>query len=57
VPSDLVAGDSLDGPVGTSHRIEGAGDAGAGLVEVDHGEYFGEDDIVRTEDDFDRSDR
>jgi mannose-6-phosphate isomerase len=56
VPSDLVAGDSGDVPVGTSHRIENASDADVVLVEVQHGEYFGEDDIVRLEDDFGRSD-
>ena len=52
-----MAGDSVDVPVGTSHRIENATDADVVPVEVQHGEYFGEDDIVRLEDDFGRSDR
>ena len=52
-----MAGDSVDVPVGTNHRIENATDSDVVLVEVQHGEYFGEDDIVRLEDDFGRSDR
>jgi mannose-6-phosphate isomerase len=47
-------GGSVDIPVGTDHRIENAGDTDVVFVEVQHGEYFGEDDIVRLEDDFGR---
>jgi mannose-6-phosphate isomerase len=53
---ELAAGDSVDIPVGTDHRIANATDADVVFVEVQHGEYFGEDDIVRLEDDFGRSD-
>jgi mannose-6-phosphate isomerase len=51
----VVAGDSVDIPVGSNHRIENAAEAEVVFVEVQHGEYFGEDDIVRLEDDFGRS--
>jgi len=53
---ELVAGQSVDIPVGTDHRIENPGQADVVFVEVQHGEYFGEDDIVRLEDDYGRAD-
>jgi mannose-6-phosphate isomerase-like protein (cupin superfamily) len=53
----VVAGDSVDIPVGTNHRIENTAETDVVFVEVQHGEYFGEDDIVRLEDDFGRTDR
>ncbi len=56
VVTELAAGDSVDIPVGTDHRIANATDTEVVFVEVQHGEYFGEDDIVRLEDDFGRSD-
>jgi mannose-6-phosphate isomerase-like protein (cupin superfamily) len=43
--------------VGTDHRIANPGPADVVFVEVQHGEYFGEDDIVRLEDDYGRTDR
>ncbi|MGP0108538.1 MAG: phosphomannose isomerase type II C-terminal cupin domain [Acidimicrobiales bacterium] len=57
VQRELVPGESVDIPVGTAHRIENATDADADVVfvEVQHGAYFGEDDIVRLEDDYGRS--
>ena len=42
-------------PLGAKHRIENPGDETLIFVEVQHGTYFGEDDIVRIEDDYDRS--
>ncbi len=53
---EVSSGDAVDIPVGTDHRIENATDAPVVFVEVQHGEYFGEDDIVRLEDDYGRSD-
>lgn len=47
-------GDSVDIPVGTAHRVENTGDVELVFVEVQHGVSFGEDDIVRIEDDFGR---
>lgn len=41
-------------PRETRHRIENTGDTLLTIVEVQLGEYFGEDDIVRYEDDFGR---
>jgi mannose-6-phosphate isomerase-like protein (cupin superfamily) len=41
-------------PKNTKHRIENIGDTLLTIVEVQLGEYFGEDDITRYEDDFDR---
>jgi mannose-6-phosphate isomerase-like protein (cupin superfamily) len=49
------AGDSVDIPVGTAHRVENTGDVDLVFIEVQHGESFGEDDIVRLEDDFGRA--
>jgi mannose-6-phosphate isomerase len=55
VEQELEPGDSLDIPAGTDHRIGNTGPQDLVFVEVQHGEYFGEDDIVRLEDDFGRS--
>ena len=54
VISSLDAGESLDIPVGTLHRIANIGDGDVVFVEVQTGTYFGEDDIERVEDDFGR---
>jgi mannose-6-phosphate isomerase-like protein (cupin superfamily) len=48
-------GDSLDIPRGTVHRIENVGGSPLVFIEVQRGEYFGEDDIERIEDDFGRA--
>ena len=48
------AGETVDIPVGTAHRIENAGSGVLVFVEVQRGSYLGEDDIVRLEDDFGR---
>jgi mannose-6-phosphate isomerase len=52
---EVSAGESVDIPVGTAHRIENTSDQEVTFVEVQHGEYFGEDDIVRLEDDYGRT--
>jgi len=52
---EVSSGDAVDIPVGTDHRIENAADALVVFVEVQHGDYFGEDDIVRLEDDYGRT--
>ncbi len=52
----LVAqGQAIDIPVGTAHRCENPGDEALVFIEVQYGSYFGEDDIVRYEDDFGRA--
>lgn len=47
-------GQTVSVPMGTKHRIENVGDEDAEIIEVQTGTYFGEDDIVRLEDDFGR---
>jgi mannose-6-phosphate isomerase len=46
---------SIDIPRGAAHRIANAGNDLLVFIEVQHGDYFGEDDIIRLEDDFGRS--
>jgi mannose-6-phosphate isomerase len=50
----LTQGDSVDIPVGAAHRMSNTGTDELVFVEVQTGTYFGEDDIVRLEDDFGR---
>jgi mannose-6-phosphate isomerase len=50
------AGMALDIPVTVAHRVENDGVEDLVFIEVQHGEYFGEDDVVRLEDDFGRVD-
>jgi mannose-6-phosphate isomerase len=47
-------GAAVDVELGTAHRIENTGETDLVFIEVQHGDYFGEDDIVRLEDDFGR---
>jgi mannose-6-phosphate isomerase len=47
-------GDSVDVPLGAAHRIQNTGSVPLVFVEVQHGDYFGEDDIVRLDDDYGR---
>ena len=47
-------GDSINIPKRTKHRIENTGKEKTVFIEVQTGEYFGEDDIVRIEDDYNR---
>jgi len=47
-------GQTVSVPVGTKHRIENVGEEVAEIIEVQTGIYFGEDDIIRLEDDFGR---
>ena len=51
---DYSQGQHVFVPRKTKHRIENIGESLLTIVEVQLGEYFGEDDIVRYEDDFDR---
>jgi mannose-6-phosphate isomerase-like protein (cupin superfamily) len=50
----LQSGDSIDIPRSASHRITNHGQDNLVFIEVQTGEYFGEDDIERIEDDFGR---
>jgi mannose-1-phosphate guanylyltransferase/mannose-6-phosphate isomerase len=42
-------------PLGTRHRLENPGEIDLELIEVQSGSYLGEDDIVRFDDDYNRS--
>ncbi|HTR70411.1 MAG TPA: phosphomannose isomerase type II C-terminal cupin domain [Mycobacteriales bacterium] len=48
-------GVAIDIPAGACHRIENTGTLPLVFVEVQLGDYFGEDDIVRLDDDFGRA--
>jgi len=50
----VPAGESIDIPLESAHRVGNEGDTDVVLIEVQRGSYFGEDDIVRLEDDFGR---
>lgn len=52
--SAVATGMAVDIPVAAAHRMENDGTDDLVFIEVQHGEYFGEDDIVRLEDDFGR---
>ncbi len=50
----LSANESTYIPVGTRHRLENVGTERLYVIEVQSGDYLGEDDIVRFEDDYKR---
>jgi mannose-6-phosphate isomerase len=53
--TELGPGEAIDIPLEAAHRIANNGEADVVFIEVQHGTYFGEDDIVRLEDDFGRA--
>lgn len=55
VEKTIGAGESIDVSCRTAHRIENTGGAELVFIEVQHGDYFGEDDIVRLHDDYGRA--
>ena len=50
-----AGGDTVHIPLGAAHRIANPGDSPLVFIEVQLGSYFGEDDIVRLEDDYGRA--
>lgn len=50
----LNYGESILVPLGAKHRIENRGSKLLAFIEVQTGTYFGEDDIVRLSDDYER---
>lgn len=52
----LHSGNYVDIPQGVAHRLENRESAPLVIIEVQHGEYFGEDDIIRLSDDYGRTD-
>ena len=55
VEHTLRPGDHIDIPMTAWHRIENPGNDDLVFVEVQHGSYFGEDDIERRSDDYGRA--
>ncbi len=52
----VKSGESIDIPVGGAHRVENGSESEPLIfIEMQTGDYFGEDDIVRLDDDFGRS--
>ena len=54
--TELGPGQAIDIPLHAAHRIANGGDDDVVFIEVQRGTYFGEDDIIRLEDDFGRAD-
>ena len=50
----VVAGQTTQISAGTKHRMQNRTDKDIIFIEVQYGSYFGEDDIVRIEDDYNR---
>jgi mannose-6-phosphate isomerase len=50
----IPRGQYVDIPCGAAHRMENKGKDPLVFIEVQQGDYFGEDDIVRLEDDYGR---
>lgn len=55
IQSMAIAGDAFIIEQGIAHRIANIGENDLVFIEVQLGIYFGEDDIVRLEDDFGRA--
>lgn len=49
------AGEAIDIPIGGAHRIMNSGSEPLVFIEVQRGDYLGEDDIVRLQDDYGRT--
>lgn len=50
----VETGHAIDIPVGSAHRVENPAEGTLVFIEVQRGNYLGEDDIVRLQDDFGR---
>ena len=51
---EVKTGEAIDIAIGSAHRVENPGDELLIFIEVQRGNYLGEDDIVRLQDDFGR---
>jgi mannose-6-phosphate isomerase-like protein (cupin superfamily) len=51
---DLRPGEAVDIAIGAAHRVENPGMEDLVFIEVQQGDYLGEDDIVRLQDDYGR---
>ena len=52
--SNLKISQSIDIPLGSIHRLSNETNSKLIIIEIQFGEYLGEDDIIRYEDDFNR---
>ena len=52
---DVDLGEAIDIPRGAAHRVANPGTEVLALIEVQLGDYFGEDDITRLSDDYGRT--
>ena len=51
----LGVGETVDVPVGAAHRVENIGRQNLIFIEIQRGNYLGEDDIQRLQDDYGRA--
>ena len=51
---EITTGNAIDIAIGSAHRVENPGEELLVFIEVQRGDYLGEDDIVRLQDDFGR---
>jgi mannose-6-phosphate isomerase len=51
----VLTGETVDVPAGTAHRIENPGQEKLVFIEIQRGQYLGEDDIQRLQDDYGRA--
>jgi mannose-6-phosphate isomerase len=54
VERTVRVGETADIPIGALHRVENPGPEPLIFIEVQRGDYLGEDDIVRVSDDYGR---
>lgn len=52
---ELSVGETVDIAVGAAHRIANPGEETLVFIEIQRGDYLGEDDITRLEDDYNRT--
>jgi mannose-6-phosphate isomerase-like protein (cupin superfamily) len=53
--SKLTIAESIDIPLGAIHRLSNKSKSKLIIIEIQFGSYLGEDDIIRYEDDFNRT--
>jgi len=51
----IQTGEAIDIPIGAAHRVENPAEGNLVFIEVQRGNYLGEDDITRLEDDYGRT--
>ena len=54
IKSEFSIGQTITIPTGAKHRVQNNGKEKLVFIEVQTGTYFGEDDIIRVEDDYKR---